>query len=135
MQKITSSFIVINSFFKHKLRNHFPMADKYDPTTDVHNLFMFVMIPILVNFTLSFNYKKYMMKFLLLTYGIFVSIYVVLPTVLYSYRSNFFEIFGKTRFIIIYFGLPFLLMYATRFIYFILELYKDIKASKNNRII
>ncbi|GBC03130.1 hypothetical protein RclHR1_00050038 [Rhizophagus clarus] len=88
------------------------MVDKYDPTTDIHNLFVFAMVPLLIHASLSFNYEGFMgSKYLFAVVELITfAIYTVLPTVFYSYHSNFFEIFGKTRFIMTYFALPVLLI-------------------------
>src|SRR5687767_8486427 len=92
------------------------MAAKYEPTTDVHNIFIFVLVPIIIHIALLAGYKKFMKKIENLILIIFSVIYCVLPTVIYSYRSNFFEVFGKARFIMTYFALPFLVCYLIIFV-------------------
>ncbi|GES86202.1 hypothetical protein GLOIN_2v1768737 [Rhizophagus clarus] len=59
------------------------MVDKYDPTTDIHNLFVFAMVPLLIHASLSFNYEGFMgSKYLFAVVELITfAIYTVLPTV------------------------------------------------------
>jgi hypothetical protein len=84
------------------------MADKYDPTTDIHNLFIFLLVPLIIRTGLSTNYMEYMR---IPAQIIIFAIFYLLPMVIYYYY-NFFEIFGKTLSVFIYIGLPCLLLFV-----------------------
>src|SRR2546430_1780181 len=88
------------------------MAEKYEPTADVHNIFIFVLAPIIIHFVLSSGYKKFMKRIGKFIFPIDFAVFTVLPIVCFLYLSDFPEVYRKRRFFIIYFLVPSIIFYS-----------------------